>query len=250
MTRLRGPTSHCKSPTRGDCACAARPSALSCHPVTTFPRDGTGDVSRRRPGVPTALLLALATACGGYGYHPTPQTTVDPGWTQTGMASWYGPGFDGRPTASGEIFDMDAMTAAHRTLPLGTRIEITVLATGRRTEVRVNDRGPFVDDRMLDVSRAAARRLGFLQDGTARVRIRVVEAPSDCFEVQVGSFAEAGNARDLRVRLRERGEPARVEEGPDGFLRVVAGPYASDDRARTVQDRHGGSVRSCRREEG
>lgn len=209
-----------------------------------------GVPARLRPGVPATLAVVFAAACGGYGYQPPPQTTVDPGWTQEGVASWYGPGFHGRPTASGEVFDMDAMTAAHRTLPLGTRIEVTVLATGRRTRVRVNDRGPFVDDRVLDVSRATARRLGFLQDGTARVRIRVVEPPEDCFEVQLGSFAERANARDLRSRLRERGEPARLEDGPDDFVRVVAGPYASEARAHRIRDGYGGDVRTCRRGEG
>lgn len=222
--------------------------------MTNFPfsRCGVpprGVPARRSLVVPATLAVAFLAACGGYGYHPAPQTTVDPGWTQTGMASWYGPGFHGRPTASGEVFDMDAMTAAHPTLPLGTRIEVTVLATGRRTRVRVNDRGPFVDDRVLDVSRAAARRLGFLQNGTAQVRIRVVEPPEDCFEVQLGSFAEPGNAEDLRGRLRERGEPARLEEGPDDFVRVVAGPYASEARARQVRDGYGGDVRTCRRGE-
>lgn len=216
-------------------------------------RDGRGGPARRPLGVLATFLLAFTAACGGY--RPPPDVppamrTVEAGWSQTGVASWYGPGFDGRPTASGEIFDMEAMTAAHQTLPLGTRLEVTVLATGRRTRVRVNDRGPFVDDRILDVSRAAARRLGFLQDGTARVRIRVVDRPSDCFEVQVGSFAEAGNARGLRSRLRDRGEPVRLEDGPDDFVRVVAGPYASEDRARRVRDRFGGDVRDCRRNGG
>ena len=115
--------------------------------------DGPDGADRSRLGVLTTLLLAFAAACGGYRPPPDlppPQTTVETGWTQTGVASWYGPGFDGRPTASGEIFDMDAMTAAHQTLPLGTRVEVTVLETGRRTEVRVNDRGPFVDDRVLN----------------------------------------------------------------------------------------------------
>lgn len=221
--------------------------------MDTSLHDGPDGGARPRLGVLTILLLVVTAACGGYRpppEMPPPQTSVDPGWTQTGIASWYGPGFDGRATASGEVFDMDAMTAAHLTLPLGTRIEVTVLETGRRTEVRVNDRGPFVDDRVLDVSRAAARRLGFLQDGTARVRIRVVEAPSNCFEVQVGSFGRASNARDLRVRLRDRGEPARLEDGPDDFVRVVAGPYASEDRARQVRGRFGGDVRSCERREG
>lgn len=215
--------------------------AFVCGMATSLPEVPAG--SRRRPGALAVLLLAFAVACGGY--RPPPDTSVERGWTQTGIASWYGPGFHGRPTASGETFDMDALTAAHRTLPLGTRIEVTVEATGRRTELRVNDRGPFVDDRVLDVSRAAARRLGFLQAGTARVHIRVLRPPRDCFEVQVGSFSEEENARALRSRLRGRGEPARLEAGPDDFVRVVAGPYASDDRARRTRDRYGGSVRSC-----
>ena len=78
----------------------------------------------------------------------------------------------------------------------------------------------------------------------------MVEGPSDCFEVQVGSFGEGSNARELRGRLRERGEPTRLEDGPDDFVRVVAGPYASEDRARQVRERFGGDVRSCQRSEG
>lgn len=215
------------------------------------PREEPDGSARCRLGALTVLLLGFAAACGGYRPPPAPpMASVDPGWTETGVASWYGPGFHGRPTASGETFDMEAMTAAHPSLPLGTRIEVTVLATGRRTELRVNDRGPFVDDRMLDVSRAAARRLGFLEEGTARVRIRVLDPPADCFEVQVGSFSDRENARELRRRLRDRGEPVRLEEGPDDFLRVVAGPYGSDGRADRVRASYGGTTRACEREEG
>lgn len=194
-----------------------------------------------------ALLLALA-GCGAS--RSVPEGSEGPfhaGWTQRGVASWYGPGFHGRRTASGEPFDMEAMTAAHPTLPLGTTIRVTVLATGRRTRLRVNDRGPFAKGRVLDVSRGAARRLGFLVDGTARVRIEVVDLPETCWELRVGSFARAENARWLRERLREAGEPVRLEPGPEGFTRVIAGPYPSRDRAEAVRERHGGDVGGCSR---
>jgi rare lipoprotein A len=100
--------------------------------------------------------------------------SVRAGWSQTGSASWYGPGFAGRRTASGEVFDPDALTAAHRTLPFGTRIRVTLLSTGKSVVVRVNDRLPR-DDRIVDLARAAARRIGLVGPGTGRVRLVVVE---------------------------------------------------------------------------
>lgn len=90
------------------------------------------------------------------------------------MASWYGNPFHGRATASGETYDMEAMTAAHPTLPFGTRVRVENLDNGRSATVTINDRGPFVKDRILDVSRKAARELGMLGPGTARVRITVL----------------------------------------------------------------------------
>jgi len=95
--------------------------------------------------------------------------------TQVGTASWYGPGFHGRRTSSGERFDMNAATAAHRTLPLGTRVRVTNLRNGRSAIVRINDRGPFVRGRIIDVSRGVARRLGFHRSGTVPVKIEVLE---------------------------------------------------------------------------
>jgi len=92
-----------------------------------------------------------------------------------GVASWYGPGFHGRPTASGEIFDQEELTAAHRTLQFGTLVEVTNLANGRSVVVRINDRGPFVEGRIIDLSLGAARLLGMLDAGLARVRLRLVK---------------------------------------------------------------------------
>jgi rare lipoprotein A len=102
---------------------------------------------------------------------------------QTGLASYYGPGFHGEETASGEIFDQRKMTAAHRTLPLGTVVRVTNLENGRRVELRVTDRGPYGRNyrkgTIIDVSKGAARRLGFIQDGLVRVRIEVIRWPND-----------------------------------------------------------------------
>jgi rare lipoprotein A len=97
----------------------------------------------------------------------------------TGQASWYGRPHHGRRTASGETYDMHKLTAAHRTLPLGTRVLVTNLENGRTVEVRINDRGPFVVNRVLDLSYAAARRLGALEDGVIPVRLRVLEAEAE-----------------------------------------------------------------------
>lgn len=94
--------------------------------------------------------------------------------TQRGVASWYGPGFHGRKTASGKRYNQNAMTAASRTLPLGTRVMVTNLDNGKKVEVTINDRGPYVDNRIIDLSRAAARKIGMIKPGTAPVRVDVI----------------------------------------------------------------------------
>jgi rare lipoprotein A len=122
--------------------------------------------------------------------------------TQLGVASFYGPEFAERPTASGELFDPRAMTAAHRTLPLGTRVRVTNLENGRQTVVRINDRGPYRNNRVIDLSRAAARKLGFVQDGIAHVRIEVLK-------VKKGDKMELRRAESARLATNER----RVRRG-------------------------------------
>lgn len=133
-----------------------------------------------RIALPGALLVA-SQACalaGGPPASPPPSAGPSPtGWTETGEASWYGRPFHGRFTASGEVYDMNDLTAAHPSLPFGTRIRVENLDNGRSVVVRVNDRGPFVEDRVLDLSRKAAEELGMIGPGTARVRITVVEVP-------------------------------------------------------------------------
>ena len=96
---------------------------------------------------------------------------------QSGKASWYGPGFHGKPTASGEVFDQALMTAAHNTLPLGSKAKVINLANGNSVEVKINDRGPFADGRIIDLSRAAAGALGILVSGVAQVRVEILALP-------------------------------------------------------------------------
>jgi rare lipoprotein A len=130
----------------------------------------------RGPGL--WLVAVLATGCATGGVRPpsqSPPSLLGAQWT--GTASWYGDPHHGRETASGEIFDKSKLTAAHRTLPFGARVAVTNLDNGRTVEVRVNDRGPFVPGRLIDLSEGAARSLGGIGVGLMRVRIRVVALP-------------------------------------------------------------------------
>jgi peptidoglycan lytic transglycosylase len=124
-----------------------------------------------RRHVAILLTSALLTACHAF----SPQA-YGPGFSETGLASWYGPEFHRKRTASGERFDMDALTAAHRSLPFDSYVRVTNVATGRSVVVRINDRGPFVADRIIDLSARAARQLGIKADGVVRVRIEVVKS--------------------------------------------------------------------------
>jgi rare lipoprotein A len=164
---------------------------------------------------------------------------------QTGMASWYGPGFHGQETSSGEIYDQHQLTAAHRTLPLGTRVEVTNLANRRSIEVRINDRGPFFGDRVIDLSYAAARALDLIGPGTAPVQIQVLGAaagsfPAVAYAVQAGSFADHANARQLQRRLArqvERVYIAELEHDGQRYYRVRIGPYERREEALQVARR-------------
>lgn len=123
---------------------------------------------------PVCALL-LFSACAAPAHPPIRDTSIKP---QIGMASWYGPGLHGGRTANGETFDQSALTAAHRTLPLGSLAEVTNVENGRKVVVRVNDRGPYAKGRVIDLSRAAAEALGFVDDGHARVEIRALDPSS------------------------------------------------------------------------
>ena len=169
------------------------------------------------------------------------------GFTQKGIASWYGPKFHGKKTSNGEIYDMYAMTAAHKTLPLPSYLEVKNLENGRKIIVRVNDRGPFHDNRVVDLSYTAAIKLGMIGKGTALVEIRAIDprshrgggAPVETrsgtrkksaqadFYIQVGVFSEYHNAARLKDKLLELETPVSLEEirlnGRTAF-RVKIGP--------------------------
>lgn len=183
------------------------------------------------------LLLLLASGCSAHRFD-RPQT----GSVQRGIASWYGEPFHGRKTASGETYDMHGLSAAHRDLPLGTRVEVTNLENGRRVELVINDRGPFVRGRVLDLSYGAAKRLDTVQAGLAKVEIRVLEmgggppGPSlaSAYTLQVGAFRERQKAEELEERLRRDQEAVSVQS-KDGWYRVRVGHFASEAEARKLQ---------------
>ncbi len=124
-------------------------------------------------------ILALLVSCGGADRDATRAgaSLRSKEFSQVGTASWYGPGFHGRQTASGETYDQDALTAAHRTLPLGTRVAVTNVASGQSVTVEINDRGPYVDGRIIDLSRAAIERIGLKDQGTGVVRLETDSLP-------------------------------------------------------------------------
>ncbi len=222
------------------------------------------------------FLLALA-ACGKGGT-PSPRRTTAPpppgkvgskpykidgktyyplsssdGFWEEGLASWYGKDFHGKPTACGEIYDMHAMTAAHKTLPLGTMVRVTNLENGRQCEVRVNDRGPFVRDRVIDMSYQGAKVLDMLGPGVVKARVEALTPVPGYhdgsfpgrFFVQVGSFVQADNATRILSELKSSGLPgSRIQQARVGgqlFFRVQAGVYDTLDKANRARDRISGA---------
>ena len=161
------------------------------------------------------------------------------GFHQEGLASWYGTKFHGRRTSSGEPYDIYKLTAAHRHLPLPTYVRVTNLANGKSTIVKVNDRGPFHSDRVIDLSYAAAVKLGFHRQGTSRVRIEVVEPAGqpDAFMVQAGAFSELDRADRSSAELEQltglRGVIVKIPT--DGLYRVRLGPVAAGRELERIQ---------------
>jgi rare lipoprotein A len=219
----------------------------------------------------TALLL---TACGGkkpatqpaeggktkasqrpytvLGKRYEPLKTHE-GFTQEGIASWYGKDFHGKKTSNGETYDMHAMTAAHKTLPLGVFVKVRNTESGQETIVRVNDRGPFVKNRVIDLSYSAAKKLGVDQKGTAPVRIEALgykaggegySAPetydSGSYSVQVGAFKDQQNAKRLSEEMKRLYGYAEVKAAlvnGEQFYRVQAGKFASLREAEEAEVR-------------
>ena len=202
---------------------------------------------RVRPGLPLTVALSGLALLAGCSRAVMTSPTVPPtaGMEEVGFASWYGAAHQGRRTASGEIFDMNQLTAAHRTLPFGTRVRVTNRDTSQSTEVRVNDRGPFVDGRIMDVSYAAARQLGAIGAGIFPVRLHVISLPSTKasetstgdgggFTLQVGSFTSRARAEALRDAVG--GDAAITEAAVAGetLYRVRVGAYPDRAQARTA----------------
>ncbi|MCF8031579.1 MAG: septal ring lytic transglycosylase RlpA family protein [Desulfarculaceae bacterium] len=232
----------------------------------------------RRPALLLALALALllASACAPKVVPPPPAGrdlpkgkpytvlghTYQPylaahGYEERGLASWYGPTFHGRLTSNGEVYDMHKMTAAHKLLPLGTWVEVTNLNNNKKAVVRINDRGPFVDGRIIDLSKAAAAKLDVIGPGTAPVMVRALgsrppgaspppaSAPTAVvklgpFAVQVGAFGSESNAWRLAAVLRPTFKQVSVVDYNRGdmvFKRVWVGKLDNLDEAQKLQDR-------------
>ena len=190
----------------------------------------------------------------------------DPFYDETGVASWYGPNFHGKATANGETYDMYAMTAAHPTLPLPSLVKVQNLENGKEVVVRLNDRGPFAKDRVIDLSKAAAEAIGMIEAGTAKVRVTyvgpagipgpksAVETPQIAqkspesvrtasaqpgYYVQLGSFSDRANAEKFKAQLSSTTDQvdvvyARVDQRD--FYRVVVGPFA--EKASAEMDKN------------
>jgi len=162
---------------------------------------------------------------------------------QYGIASWYGGEFHGRPTSSGEIYDMYELTCAHNTLPLGTTVMVTNLENGRSLELKVNDRGPFVKDRIIDLSYAAAKILGMWEQGTALVKVEVIGPIIEQiqrFTLQVGSFVDENNAQKLAEQLRKSFENVyvtTVETLTQKYHRVRIGQFETRESALSIAEK-------------
>ncbi|MFB3827152.1 MAG: septal ring lytic transglycosylase RlpA family protein [Bryobacteraceae bacterium] len=200
----------------------------------------------RRVVAITAAALILLSGCARRKrarVAPLPAGTVKVGMMETGVASWYGHPYHGRAAASGEIYDMEQMTAAHRTLPFHTWVRVHDLDNGKTVDVRINDRGPFVNGRIIDLSRAAARRIAMIGPGTANVRLEVIRtaemSSSGRFGVQVGAFRERSSAERLREQMQRRYGAARLmlRDGNPPVWRVVVGDEATEDGAGALAGR-------------
>jgi rare lipoprotein A len=171
------------------------------------------------------------------------QPAIPGEYVEEGVASWYGVPFHGRRTSNGEIYDMHEFTAAHRTLPFNAVVRVTNLHNGKQTEVRINDRGPFVANRVIDLSLSAAQAIEMVGTGTALVRLEVIAGPNPqvgFFGVQVGAFLVQENAERLKSQLAARYQPASIAtyDSPNGlFYRVRVGRVPTEEAAQQLADR-------------
>jgi rare lipoprotein A (peptidoglycan hydrolase) len=225
---------------------------------------------RTRAAAASALFLCAALFAAAQAASAKPAAAAPQAAALEGTASWYGPGFHGKRTASGEIYDKEGLTAAHKTLPFGTYLRVSSLDSGSSVVVRVNDRGPYAKGRVVDLSEAAARIIGMIPSGTARVRLEVIPedealawkggsadgspakagprgasgpgaagapraAGVERVRIQVASYADESNARATVRRLALSGIEAAIEEAGSAHRVVIAG--LSVERSREVAQR-------------
>ena len=165
------------------------------------------------------------------------------GFKETGVASWYGHPFHGRKTSNGERYDMYARTAAHKTLPMGSIVRVTNLENNKVAIVRINDRGPFVGDRIIDLSRASAEDLGIVRNGTGRVHIEVIKAPEPLdfehkkhYYVQIGAFSDEHTANSIKYSVIQMGMRSRLVKAENrNIWKVQVGPLKAMQETEKVQ---------------
>jgi rare lipoprotein A len=168
------------------------------------------------------------------------QPAVPGEYVEEGVASWYGVPFNGRRTSNGEIYDMHEFTAAHRTLPFGAVVRVTNLRNGKQIQVRINDRGPFVADRVIDLSLSAAQAIEMIGPGTAQVRLELIGGPNPVagvFAVQIGAFSRQENAERLRAEMESRNLVVAIVtyDSANGVLyRVRVGRLATEEAANQL----------------
>ncbi|MFO7748738.1 MAG: septal ring lytic transglycosylase RlpA family protein [Desulfobacteraceae bacterium] len=226
--------------------------ALTCSCAGSVPPGDSGEIYQKTPSAPASSKRYKIM--GKY-YQPLASAR---GFSQKGIASWYGKKFHGRKTANGETYNMYAMTAAHKTLPLGTWVRVHNLSNNKKAVVRVNDRGPFVRGRIIDLSYTAARKLDVAGPGTAPVKIYALGRAADKgskdkpsqfkpvnywkgnFTVQVGAFKVRQNALNLKAKLLKRYGSGHITVHRDSrgrFYRVRTGKYTNLEAAADFRDK-------------
>ena len=215
------------------------------HNVNVPPPSATPASSSTSQPAPPARSPTTGSGSPASGPPPASerQPAIPGAYVEEGTASWYGVPFNGRRTSNGEIYDMHTLTAAHRTLPFNCIVRVTNLDNGKQTEVRINDRGPFVADRVIDLSLAAAQAIEMWGPGTARVRLEILSGSnpqSGFFGVQVGAFKVQENAEHFRAEMDAAYPPATIHSysTSDGtYYRVLVGKLPSEDAAQKLADR-------------
>ncbi len=188
---------------------------------------------RRLPRLTTATTAKPAP-------EPSVSSKTKPIYVETGLASWYGPNYHNHKGSNGEVYDQNGMTAAHRTIPLNSMVRVTNETTKHSVIVRITDRGPFIEDRIIDLSLAAAKAVDVWQPGTAMVKVEVLSSPAPIQEggrwcVQIGAFQSENEARKLKEKLQDRYSTAKVMQftGPTGeWVRIRP---AGDDKQQAQE---------------